>query len=263
MLLASWNVNSLTARLPRVLEFLELHRPDCLCLQETKVSPETFPHLPLAAAGYTACDYSGGRWEGVAVLAPAAAPPLDAVIALPGEPEPDQARWIEATVGGIRVVSVYVPNGREPGTPPFAGKLAFMDAMAERAGALAAAGPAVILGDMNVAPADSDVYDPAAFAGATHVTDEERERLARVLAAGFVDGHRVLHGDAPGFTWWDYRQGHFHRGLGMRIDLALVSAGLAGGLRRCEIDRTFRKGAKPSDHAPLLVDVEVPADDLG
>jgi exodeoxyribonuclease-3 len=263
VLLATWNVNSLTARLPRVLEFLDRHRPDCLCLQETKVSPEAFPHLLLAEAGYAACDHSGGRWEGVAVLAPASAPPSDPAVGLAGEPEPGQARFIEATVGGVRVASVYVPNGREPGTPPFAGKLAFLAAMAERARVLARSGPAAILGDMNVAPADSDVYDPAAFLGATHVTGEERAALRRLLDAGFVDGHRALHGEAPGFTWWDYRQGHFHRGLGMRIDLALLSADLAGGLRRCEIDRAFRKGPKPSDHAPLLVDVAVPAADLG
>ncbi len=263
MLLATWNVNSLTARLPRVLEFLEMHEPDCVCLQETKVAPEAFPHAQLEAAGYLACDHSGGRWEGVAVLSRLAEPPAAPSRGLPREPDPGQARWIEATVNGVRVVSVYVPNGREPGTPTFAAKLAFMEAMAGRAAELAAAGPGVIMGDMNVAPADSDVYDPQAFVGATHVTADERARLAEVLAGGFVDGHRVLHGDAPGYTWWDYRQGHFHRGMGMRIDLALVSADLAGGLRRCEIDRNFRKGQKPSDHAPLLVDVEVPAGRLG
>jgi len=256
VLLATWNVNSLTARLPRVLEFLERHRPAALCLQETKVSAEAFPHDALAAAGYAAADHSGGRWAGVAVLAPVGDPPHKPARGLPGEPEPEQARWVEATVAGVRVVSVYVPNGRAPDTPPFASKLAFLRAMAGRARSLAAS-PAVLMGDMNVALADADVYDPAAFDGATHVTPAERAALEGVLASGFADAHRSLHPDAAGFTWWDYRQGHFHRGLGMRIDLALLSPSLLAGLRRCEIDRDFRRGPKPSDHAPLLVEVDL------
>ena len=260
MLLATWNVNSLTARLPRVLEFLDLHRPDLLCMQETKVRPEVFPHLELEVAGYRAIDHSGGPWAGVAMAAPAGQEFSDVVRGLPGEPDPDEARWIEATVGGLRVVSVYVPNGREPGTPAFAHKLAFLDAMAAHAGRPAPA-PAVVMGDMNIAPADTDVYDPAAFAGATHVTPQERSRLQAVLTAGdLIDAHRALHDGEPGFTWWDYRQGHFHRGLGMRIDLAVVSSQLTGGLRACGVDRNFRKGPKPSDHAPLLVEVALPMD---
>lgn len=258
MLLATWNVNSLPARLPRVLEFLDLHRPDLLCLQETKVRPEAFPHRDLEAAGYHAVDHSGGRWAGVAIAAPASSVFKAVVRGLPGEPDPAEARWIEATAGGLRVVSVYVPNGRAPEDPAFAAKLGFLEAMAGRAASLATT-PAAVMGDMNIAPADTDVYDPAAFAGATHVTPQERSRLQAVLAAGdMVDAHRAVNGAQPGFTWWDYRQGHFHRGLGMRIDLALVSAGLAGGLRECRIDRNFRKGPKPSDHAPLMVDVGLP-----
>jgi exodeoxyribonuclease-3 len=223
-------------------------------MQETKADPGAFPHLELEAEGYRVADHSGGRWAGVAIAARADLGLTDVRTGLPGEPDAGEARWIEATVAGVRLASVYVPNGREVGSPTFVAKLAFLEAMAGRAAELAAA-PAMVAGDMNVCPTDLDVYDPAAFVGSTHVTPEERERLGRVLAAGLVDAYRALHPDEVGFTWWDYRQGHFHRGLGLRIDLALVSAGLAPRLRSCGIDRDFRKGPKPSDHAPLLVDL--------
>ena len=256
MLLATWNVNSMRVRLPRVLELLEKHHPDALLMQETKVDPGAFPHLELDAAGYRSADHSGGRWAGVAIAARSDLDLADVRTGLPGEPDPGEARWIEATVAGIRLASVYVPNGREVGSPTFTAKLAFLEAMATRAAALQ--GPAMVAGDMNVCPTDADVYDPAAFVGSTHVTPQERERLGRVLGAGLVDAYRHLHPDEAGFTWWDYRQGHFHRGLGLRIDLALVSAGLAPRLVRCGIDRDFRKGPKPSDHAPLLVGLTDP-----
>jgi exodeoxyribonuclease-3 len=255
VLLVTWNVNSLRVRLPRVMELLEKHRPDAVLMQETKVDPGAFPHAELQAAGYRAADHSGGRWAGVAVVARADLGVQNVSTGLPGEPDIAEARWIEATVAGIRLASVYVPNGRAVGSPTFAAKLVFLDAMAARAAELAAAGAAMIAGDMNVCPTDADVYDPAAFVGSTHVTPEERSGLARVVSAGFADSYRHLEPDAPGFTWWDYRQGHFHRGLGLRIDLALVTAGLAGRLRSCGIDRDFRKGPKPSDHAPLLVEL--------
>lgn len=257
MLLVTWNVNSLRVRLPRVLELLAKHRPDALLMQETKVDPGAFPHAELEAAGYRAADHSGGRWAGVAIAARAELGVANVRAGLPGEPDAGEARWIEADVAGIRLTSVYVPNGREVGSPTFAAKLEFLDAMAARATDLAAA-PALIAGDMNVCPTDADVYDPEAFVGATHVTPEERAALARVVAAGLVDSYRHLHPDEPGFTWWDYRQGHFHRGMGLRIDLALITAGLAPRLRSCGIDRDFRKGPKPSDHAPLLVELADP-----
>jgi exodeoxyribonuclease III len=256
VLLATWNVNSMRVRLPRVLELLEKHHPHALLMQETKVDPGAFPHLELEAAGYRSADHSGGRWAGVAIAARSDLDLADVRIGLPAEPDPGEARWIEATVAGIRLASVYVPNGREVGSPTFTAKLAFLEAMATRAAALQ--GPAMVAGDMNVCPTDADVYDPAAFVGSTHVTSQERERLGRVLGAGLVDAYRQLHPDEAGFTWWDYRQGHFHRGLGLRIDLALVSAGLAPRLVRCGIDRDFRKGPKPSDHAPLLVGLTDP-----
>jgi exodeoxyribonuclease III len=252
--LVTWNVNSLKVRLPRVLEFLAEHAPDVVCLQETKCEASAFPHAELAEAGYRAVDHSGGRWAGVALLAREGLALEDSSSGLPGEPAQDESRWIEATVAGVRVVSVYVPNGREVDSEWYAGKLAFLAAAAERARALRPA-PLVIAGDMNVAPADLDVYDPAAFAGSTHVTTPERDALeALAEAGGLGDAFRALHPDEQQFTWWDYRAGHFHKGLGLRIDLALVSERLARGLTRCGIERPYRKGHKPSDHAPLVVE---------
>jgi exodeoxyribonuclease-3 len=245
VLVATWNVNSLNARLPRVLEFLEAHAPDVLLMQETKTEPGAFPAGALREAGYLAAHHSAGRWAGVAIAA--RSEPVEVCAGLTGEPAADEARWIEATVDGVRVASVYVPNGRAVDSPVFADKLRFLEAMAERA-------PAVDLlaGDFNVCPTDLDVYDPEAFVGSTHVTPEERARFAALLETGKVDAFRALHPDEPGFTWWDYRQGHFHRKLGLRIDAVLVSPDLAARLQECGIDRSFRKGPKPSDHAPLL-----------
>lgn len=252
MLFVTWNVNSLRARLPRVLELLELHRPDVACLQETKCAAENFPTAELQAAGYSAHHESAGQWAGVAILAREPLQLTDPSAGLPEDPVADEARWCEATVDGIRYVSTYVPNGRTLDSPEFPRKLAFLDAAAARVGAID--GPMLVAGDINIAPADADVYDPAAFDGSTHVTAQERSRLAAILdAGGLADAYRAVHPDEVQFTWWDYRAGHFHKGLGLRIDLALVSAGLVGRLQECGIDRNFRKGPKPSDHAPVLV----------
>ncbi|MEX2194207.1 MAG: exodeoxyribonuclease III [Thermoleophilaceae bacterium] len=250
MRVVSWNVNSLKVRLPRVLELLEQYRPDVLLMQETKCAADAFPLLELEAAGYQAAHHSAGRWAGVAVATPVATPIEDVCFGLAGEPAVDEARWVEADVAGVRVASVYVPNGREVGSPPFLDKLRFFEAVAERV--RRHDGPLLVAGDFNVCPADVDVYEPAAFAGQTHVTPEERERHAAILDAGLVDAFRHLHPDEVAYTWWDYRQGHFHRGLGLRIDAILVTPGLADRLERCGIDRAYRKGAKPSDHAPLF-----------
>ncbi len=250
MKLATWNVNSLKIRLPRVLEFLALHAPDVLLLQETKCEPDAFPNAELADAGYHAVHHSAGRWNGVAIAARSELPLKQERQGLPGEAETGEARWIEASAGGLRVASVYVPNGRGLDSPEFPKKLAFFDAMRSRAGALDVLG-----GDLNVTRADIDVYDPAAFAGSTHVTPDERARFEALLEAGLSDAYRDLHPDDVGFTWWDYRQGHFHRKLGLRIDYLLLGPRLAGGVTSCGIDRNFRKGTKPSDHAPLLAEV--------
>jgi exodeoxyribonuclease-3 len=173
---------------------------------------------------------------------------------LPGEPLTGDARWIEATVGGVRVISVYVVNGRTLDDPMFEHKLTFLEAMEQRLAALAGT-PYVVTGDFNIAPADIDVYNPALWVGATHVSPDERGRLERLLAAGCVDAYRHLDAEGAHYTWWDYRAGAFHRGWGLRIDLALVSADLAPRIVSCGIDREFRKGPKPSDHAPLLLEL--------
>lgn len=257
MLFVTWNVNSLRARLPRVLELLELHLPDVVALQETKCSPENFPVDELEHAGYQVLHHSGGQWAGVAILVRSPLEITDPALGLPGEPVPSEARWCEATVDRIRFVSTYVPNGRTLDSPEFPRKLEFLDAIAARAIAEREdpnGRPLVIAGDVNIAPADADVYAPERFVGATHVSPFERSRLQAVLdGGGLIDAYRHLHPAATQFTWWDYRAGNFHKGLGMRIDLALVSAELADRLESCEIDRDFRKGPRPSDHAPLLV----------
>jgi exodeoxyribonuclease-3 len=253
--LVTWNVNSLNARLPRVLEFLAMHAPDVACLQETKTEEDAFPTAELTDAGYASVHHSAGRWAGVAILARSGLGISDTIRGLPGEHRTEEARWVEATVDGVRVASTYVTNGRALGTPTFDEKLAFLDAM--RARLQTPDAPAVVAGDFNVTPADIDVYDPAAFVGETHVSADERSRLEAILAGGYVDAYRAVNGpDAVQHTWWDYRQGHFHRGMGLRIDLVLVRDELAGGLRHAGIERDFRKGQKPSDHAPFVVEIE-------
>ncbi len=254
--LVTWNVNSLKVRLPRVLELLESHQPDVACLQETKSEPEAFPALELEAAGYQSVHHSGGRWAGVAVLARSELGIEEAGRGLAGEPGPQEARWVETAVGGLRVISTYVINGRSLDSPMYPDKLRFLDAAGDRVAELRAAGETVALaGDFNVTRDDRDVYDPAVFAGGTHVTPEERAALDEVMRrGGLVDAYRYLH-DGPedvGYTWWDYRQGHFHRKMGLRLDYVLISEPLSGSLTACGIERDFRKGTKPSDHAPLL-----------
>jgi exodeoxyribonuclease-3 len=254
MRIVTWNVNSLRVRLPRLLQLLSQHEPDVVCLQETKCAADGFPEAELAQAGYAAVHNSGGRWAGVALLARTPLLLADPLRGLPGEPTPAEARWCEASIAGVRFASVYVPNGRGLDSPEFPRKLAFLDAIAARAETLRAR-PLLIAGDFNVAPADRDVYDPAAFVGSTHVTPEERGRLEAILDQGLLDAYRHRHPSEVQFTWWDYRAGNFHRGLGLRIDLALLSADLADGELSCGIDRDYRKGTKPSDHAPLLLEL--------
>jgi exodeoxyribonuclease III len=249
MKLATWNVNSLVARMPRVLDLLEQHQPDVLFMQETKTEPGGFPLLELEATGYRALHHSTGRWAGVALLARGEVHEVCAGLA--GEPARDEGRWLEADVDGLRVVSVYVPNGRSPDSPFYADKLRFLDAMRERIAELSSE-PLVVAGDFNICPSDLDVYDPDALTGATHVTPPERERFEALLDLGMTDAFRELHPAQPGFTWWDYRAGHFHQDKGLRIDAFLLSETVAGDLLECGIDRDFRKGPRPSDHAPLL-----------
>jgi exodeoxyribonuclease III len=259
--LITWNVNSLRARMPRVVELLEEHAPDVLCLQETKCSSAAFPHAALAELGYRAVEHSEGRWNGVALVVPADVEPAEVLAGLPGEPTVTGARWIEATIGGVRVVSVYVPNGRDPQHPMFTAKLDFLEAARDRLEVLVAAGPTVLAGDVNIAPEDRDVWDPAVFVGSTHVTPDERARLRAIEAVGLVDAYRAVDPEGTGYTYWDYRLGALRRNLGMRIDLVLVSHQLV--VTSCEVDGTYRRvnraGDKPSDHAPLLAELERPA----
>jgi exodeoxyribonuclease III len=261
VLFVTWNVNSLRARLPRVLELLEARQPDVVALQETKCTVDNFPVTELDQAGYDVVHHSGGQWAGVALLVRRPLAPDLPLLSLPGDTVPTEARWCEATVSGIRFASTYVPNGRTLDSPEFPRKLEFMEAAAMRAAAIRAENLGLVIGgDMNVAPADADVYDPAAYVGSTHVSESERRALQTIERDGsLVDAFRYLHPDEQQFTWWDYRAGNFHKNLGMRIDLALVGSEMADGLMACGIDRDFRKGFKPSDHAPLLVWMGLPS----
>ena len=240
-------------RMPRVLELLEQYRPDLVFLQETKSEPDAFPEMELEAAGYQAVHHSAGRWAGVALLAPTGVSVENVCAGLEGEPAGDEARWIEADVDGVRAVSVYVPNGQAIDAPAFPDKLRFLEAIAERVPDLVADERRVVVaGDFNVCRTDLDVYDPAAFVGDTHVTEEERARFEAIVERGLTDTFRRLHPDPVAYTWWDYRAGNFHKGLGLRIDYVLATPDLAGQVKRAGIARDYRKGKKPSDHAPLF-----------
>ncbi|MCA2218826.1 exodeoxyribonuclease III [Jidongwangia harbinensis] len=256
MRFATWNVNSVKARLPRLLDWLAGTAPDVLCLQETKVPADGFPAAEVQALGYDVAAYGQGRWNGVAVLSRVG---LDDVrLGFPGEPGyPDpEARAISATCAGIRFTSIYVPNGRTPDDPHYTYKLAWLAALRDALAADVAAGPTVAAGDFNVAPTDDDVWDPRLFADSTHVTPPERAALAAVRALGLRDiVGRPLKGDRP-FTYWDYRAGMFHQNKGMRIDLVYATEDVAGAVRDAVIDREARKGKGPSDHAPIVVDLD-------
>jgi exodeoxyribonuclease-3 len=256
MRFATWNVNSVKARLPRLLQWLADSAPDVLCLQETKIAEGGFPVDEVAELGYQVAQYGQGRWNGVAVLSRIG---LDDVRrGFPGEPGyPDpEARAISARCGGIGFMSVYVPNGRTPDDPHYTYKLTWLSALRAALADDVTAGPLVVAGDFNVAPTDDDVWDPKVFAGSTHVTPPEREALARIREVGLTDiVARPLKGDRP-FTYWDYRAGMFHQNKGMRIDLVYATADVAAAVTDAVVDREARKGKGPSDHAPILVDLD-------
>jgi len=266
--IATWNVNSVRPRVPRLLPWLDQRRPDVVCLQETKLSAAAFDELlgdDLDARGYAWASHGLGQWNGVAILSRVG---LDAVErGLPGEPgfpTPDtpEARAIAATCGGVRVVSVYVPNGRTPDDPHYAYKLLWLDAL--RAYAAAAGPDAVVCGDVNIAPADADVFDPAAYVNETHVTPPERAALRAIMDTGYRDVVRERWPEERVFSYWDYRAGMFHQNLGMRIDLVLATPNVAGRVAAAWIDRQARKGTGPSDHAPVIVDLDdAPDGDIG
>ncbi len=258
MRLATWNVNSVNARLPRLLDWLAGTAPDVVCLQETKCPADAFPADEVGELGYQVAAHGDGRWNGVALLSKVG---LDDVRrGFPGEPgfpEPE-ARAIAASCAGIRFVSVYVPNGRTPDDPHYAYKLSWLAALRSALVDDVAAGPVVVAGDFNVAPDDTDVWDPALFVGSTHVTAPERDALAAIRAVGLRDVvARPLKGDRA-YTYWDYRAGMFHQNKGMRIDLVYASATVADAVRDAYVDREARKGKGPSDHAPIVVDLDSP-----
>jgi exodeoxyribonuclease III len=262
---ATWNVNSVKQRVPRLLPWLDERQPDVLCLQETKLADDAFTELlgaELDHRGYAVALHGEPRWNGVAIASRAG---LDDVVAGipggPGFPRPE-ARAVSATCGGIRVYSVYVPNGRTPDSDHYRYKLAWLAALRE----MVSEGPdaAVVCGDMNIAPTDADVFDPEAYIGQTHVTAPEREALASLQALGLHDVVRDHWPTERVFTYWDYRAGMFHQDLGMRIDLVLATEPVADRVRAAWVDRQARKGTGPSDHAPVIVDLdEAPDGDIG
>jgi exodeoxyribonuclease III len=263
--LATWNVNSVKQRVPRLLPWLDERQPDVVCLQETKLADDAFTELLGAELGerdYAVALHGEPTWNGVAILSRVGLEDVVAGLAgAPGFPHPE-ARAVSATCGGIRVVSVYVPNGREPDSEHYRYKLAWLGSLRE----LVAAGPdaTVVCGDVNIAPTDEDVFDPDAYVGQTHVTAPEREALAALQELGL---HDVVRDRWPGervFTYWDYRAGMFHQDLGMRIDLVLASGPVAERVQAAWVDRQARKGSGPSDHAPVIVDLdEAPDGNIG
>jgi exodeoxyribonuclease-3 len=265
MRITTWNVNSVKQRLPRLLPWLDERRPDVVCLQETKLADDAFAELlndELESRGYQVAAHGEAAWNGVAILSRVGledvATGLDGA---PGFPHPE-ARAVAATCGGIRVHSLYVPNGRTPGSDHYHYKLEWLAALRD----VVAAGPegVVLCGDMNIAPADDDVFDPDAYIGQTHVTAPEREALQELQALGLHDVVRDHWPDERVFTYWDYRAGMFHQDLGMRIDLILASEPVAGRVQAAWVDRHARKGKGPSDHAPVIVDLdEAPDGDIG
>jgi exodeoxyribonuclease-3 len=294
MRIATWNVNSVRARLPRLLGWLADAQPDVVCLQETKCSADEFPAAEVAELGYRSAAHGDGRWNGVAVLSrvglddvrrgfsgepvwtgepdgaggasdpgragPASdpAPPMEAepLFTVDAPAPVAESRAIQATCGGVRVCSVYVPNGRSPLSAHYTYKLDWLAALHDALGAeLGRTDSLVLCGDFNVAPTDADVWDPAAFVGSTHVTEPERQALAKLRALGLTDVvPRPMKGPNP-FTYWDYRAGMFHQDKGMRIDLVYASEPVAARVESAYIDREARKGKGPSDHAPIVVDL--------
>lgn len=255
MRIATWNVNSLKVRLPRVEEWLADVQPDVLCMQETKLADDAFPALSFMSLGYETAHHGQGQWNGVAILSKVG---LDNVVQnfAGGEPDPE-ARIVTATCGGVRVSSVYVPNGRSLDDDHYQYKLKWLGQLRHHMSALGSPDdPVIVAGDFNIAPVDIDVYDPAKFVGATHTSPPERALLGELHDWGMVDLFRLQHPDAKVFSWWDYRAGDFHQGRGLRIDLVLGTKSVADRCRWSVIDRNARKGQLPSDHAPVIVELD-------
>ena len=253
MKIATWNVNSLAVRLPQVLDWLALHQPDALCLQETKLTDDKFPHAELAAAGYVSEWFGQRTYNGVALLT--RAPVIDVVKNFPGFDDP-QARVIAATVAGVRLINVYIPNGQSVDSDKFVYKLGWLDALhAWVAQQLAQYTRLVLVGDYNIAPEDRDVHDPVAWAGQVLCTPQERGHFQGLLGLGLHDAFRLFEQAPKSWSWWDYRMLAFRKNQGLRIDHILVSDAVKASVVACVIDKLPRKNERPSDHAPVLVEL--------
>ncbi|MBX6390692.1 MAG: exodeoxyribonuclease III [Frankia sp.] len=267
MRIATWNINSAKARQARLIEWLDRAQPDVVCLQETKLADDAFAEIfdeDLFRRGYRYAHHGDGRWNGVALLSREGIEDVERGLPdAPGFPGPEP-RAIAGTCGGIRIWSVYVPNGRTPDDPHFTYKLEWLAALRKALAAVAPLRPTMACGDFNIAPTDADVWDPADFVGATHVTEAERTALQAVCDVGMVDVMRVRWPNEVVYTYWDYRQLCFPKNLGMRIDLTLASADVAERVKAVWVDRAARKGSGTSDHAPVIVDLDTAPDgDIG
>jgi exodeoxyribonuclease III len=254
--IATWNVNSIKVRLAHVLSWLESAQPDVLCLQEIKCAAEEFPTLELKGLGYHAAVSGQKSYNGVALLTKEA--PQDVRIGLDGDPKDTQSRYIEATVRGARVASIYLPNGNPVETEKFPYKLAWMARLMARARVLLAGEmPTVLAGDYNVAPTDADVYDPEGWRGDALCRPESRRAFRALLHAGFTDAIRVFHPEPHRYTFWDYQAMRWNRDEGLRIDHLLLSPQAADRLTGAGVDKHVRAWEKPSDHVPVWMDLEL------
>jgi exodeoxyribonuclease-3 len=253
--IATWNVNSLKVRLPRIEEWINDIQPDVLCLQETKVSDDAFPTLTFMAMGYESAHHGQGQWNGVAILSKVG---LSDVMLNFAEGEPDtDARILTALCGGVRMCSVYVPNGRSLTDDHYQYKLRWLAQLRQHLAVIGKPDEAMIVaGDFNICPADIDVYDPSKFVGATHTSPPERAALGELIDWGMVDLFRSKHSADKLYSWWDYRAGDFHQGRGLRIDLLLGTKPVADRCTWAIIDRNARKGQLPSDHAPVIIELD-------
>lgn len=253
MKLATWNVNSLSVRLPQLLDWLASAAPDALVLQETKLTDDKFPAAELLAAGYHAAWHGQKTYNGVALLS--RTPAVDVLRNIPAHGD-EQARVIAGTVDGVRVIGGYFPNGQAPGSEKFAYKMGWLQALeAWLQTELAAHPKLVLMGDFNIAPEDRDVYDPVAWAGQIHCTPEERAHFQALVGLGLVDAFRLFEQPPKSWSWWDYRNLAFRKNQGLRIDHVLVSEALKSQVTACQIDKAPRKNERPSDHAPVWVEL--------
>jgi exodeoxyribonuclease III len=266
MRIATWNVNSLKARMDKVAWWVDRASPDVLLLQETKCTDADAPRDALIRLGYELAHHGSGGRNGVAIASRAPLSAIETNFGAPWRPKPaeateedplDEPRFIAATTAGLRIVSLYAPNGRTVGSPFYVAKLAFFDHLVRWLQAMPKDGALVLGGDFNVAPTDADVWDPRACHGGTHVSEPERAAFMRVCDWGLVDAYRRQHPEGGRYTWWDYRAGDFHRNIGMRIDHLVMTPEVARRIVFAEIDREARKGRPtPSDHAPVVVDLD-------